>query len=65
MAEDRSLYYKLKLFDPEGNEVSRRTLRIYPEISTGKKEAEMQGAKLGIEMGLDAMHNAKTGWVSA
>ena len=63
MAEDRSRYYRLKLFDPEGNEVSKFILRIYPEDEHGKKMAEMQGAKLGVQLGLDSMHNAKTGWI--
>lgn len=63
MAEDRSKYYKLKLFDPDGNEVSKRTLRIYPEDVNGPKWAEMQGKMLGCELAINAMHNAKTGWV--
>jgi hypothetical protein len=58
MSEDRSRYYRMKLFDPTGAEVSKKLLRIYPEDENGKRYAEMQGAKLGVELGLDAIAHA-------
>lgn len=58
MAEDRSRYYKIRLFDPNGNEVSKAVLRIYPEDEHGKKMAEMQGAMLGQSMGIYALRHA-------
>jgi len=59
MAEDRSRYYRIKLFDPDGKEISKRIFRIYPEEKEhGDKWAKMQAAKLSYELAMDAMDHA-------
>lgn len=61
MSDDTSKYYKIKLFDPAGAEISKMTLRVYPEDEQGKKMAEMQGAMLGQSCGIFALRHATGG----
>ena len=46
-----SAYYQVMLYDPKGEMISKKVLRVYPSDCAA---AEMLGRQIGFELGRDA-----------